>query len=128
MMNCRTARRAMDKLDAARDIALQHHLAGCDDCRKLKDALDAAGSMLKERHAGVVPDAAFAARIRARLHTEPAQVLGTAALRLLPVTAIILALLTWMAFTATPVTDTIVAKAPTEDVLAWVLEDLEDGS
>ena len=127
-MNCRTARRAMDRPEEFRGPDLERHLDECDGCRKLKDALDAAGSMLKDRHAGVVPDAAFATRIRARLHRDPAQVLGTAALRLLPVTAIILVLLTWMAFTATPVSDAVVTEAPTEDVLAWLLEAPEDGS
>ena len=127
-MNCRTAHRAMDRPEELRDAAFARHLDECEGCRKLKDALDATGSMLRARHAGVVPDAAFATRIRARLHREPAQVLGTAALRLLPVTAIILVLLTWMAFTATPVSDTVVTEAPTEDVLAWLLEAPEDGS
>jgi predicted anti-sigma-YlaC factor YlaD len=118
----------MDDPGVNRSDALGEHLAGCEDCRILKANLDAAGRMLRSRHAGVVPDGAFATRVRARLHREPVQVLGTAALRLLPVTVLLLLLISWLAFTATPQTEFGDSAAPTEDVLAWVLEDLEAGS
>ncbi|MBD3868819.1 MAG: hypothetical protein IFK94_11895 [Acidobacteria bacterium] len=127
-MNCRNARRAMDDPGNKRPDALSEHLAGCEDCRNLRAALDATGSMLRSRHAGVVPDGAFATRVRARLQREPAQVLAAAALRLLPVTVIILLLLSWLAFTATPQAEALQGEAPTEDVLAWVLEVPEEGS
>jgi len=127
-MNCRTARRAMDDPGNSREVDLTRHLAGCDDCRKLKAVLDEAGSMLRSRHAGVVPDATFATRVRARLHREPSQLLGMAALRLLPVTILILVVISWLAFTAAPQVEQVSSDAPTEDVLAWVLEDLEEGS
>ncbi len=127
-MNCRKARRAMDDPHINRSDALGEHLAGCEDCRTLQAGLDAAGRMLRSRHAGVTPDTGFATRVRARLHREPDLVLGTAALRVLPVTVIILLLISWLAFTATPRTDFGDSAAPTEDVLAWVLEDLEEGS
>ena len=127
-MNCRKARRAMDDPGNSRTADLAAHLAGCDDCRRLREALDETGSMLRSRHAGVLPDAAFATRVRARLRREPAQVLGTAALRLLPLTVLILMVLSWMAFTATPQVEQAGVDAPTEDVLVWVLEDPEEGS
>ena len=127
-MKCRTARRIMDDPGTVRNSGLQDHLGECADCRRVQDALDEAGAMLRSRHAGVVPDSAFATRVRARLHREPAAVLATAALRLLPVTVIILVLLSWLAFTAAPQTDAAGFDAPTDDVLAWVLEDLEEGS
>ena len=127
-MNCRNARRAMDNPGNASSDALSVHLAGCEDCRSLMAALDAASSMLRSRHAGVTPDTAFATRVRARLQREPAQQLATAALRMLPVTVIILLLLSWLAFTATPQVEALTDEAPTEDILAWVLEGPEEGS
>ncbi len=95
---------------------------------KLKAALEETRGALRSRHAGVVPDAGFAVRVRARLRHEPAELLGLAALRMLPVTLIILLLLSWLAFTGTPRVDTGSGDAPTDDVLAWVLEDGENGS
>ncbi len=127
-MKCRTARRAMDAPGTTRNADLNRHVAECDECRRLMAALSETSSMLRSRHAGVVPDAGFATRVRARLQREPAQVVGTAALRLLPVTVVILVLLSWLAFTATPQADTASGEAPTEDVLAWVLEVQEEGS
>ena len=127
-MNCRNARRAMDDPGVTRNEALSQHLAGCDDCRRIQAALHETGAMLRSRHAGVVPDAGFATRVRARLQREPTQQLATAALRLLPVTVIILLLLSWLAFTATPQAEALQGEAPTEDVLAWVLEGPEEGS
>ncbi len=127
-MNCRTARRVMDDPAAAPDAALTRHLAGCDACRRLNAALAETRGALRSRHAGVVPDAGFAVRVRARLRHEPAELLGLAALRMLPVTLIILLLLSWLAFTATPQVETGIGDAPTDDVLAWVLEGGEDGS
>jgi predicted anti-sigma-YlaC factor YlaD len=118
----------MDDPGVKSSAALSEHLADCEDCRNLKAALDATGSMLRSRHAGVVPDGAFATRVRARLQREPAQVLATAALRLLPVTVLLLLLISWLAFTATPQAEFGDSAAPTEDVLAWVLEGQEEGS
>ncbi len=90
---------------------------------------------LRSRHAGVTPDVHFAERVRARLRPEPAAMLGWAAFRVLPATFVILAVLTWMVFSSTPVDTGLQATAasstsasPTEDIFAWVLEDTENGS
>ena len=64
---------------------------------------------------------AFAARVVADL-PRPSPVLGWAALRLLPAaTALLLVLSAWVWFgTGTP--SEMVASAPTDDLVSWVLE------
>jgi len=99
------------------------------ELKKVRDAM-------RSHHAGVTPDAYFAERVRARLQPEPTAMLGWAAYRVLPATFVILAVLTWAAFSSTPVETNLQAgtgsessvAAPTEDFFAWLLEDTESGS
>lgn len=99
-----------------------------EDAERLETRLEQARRYFQEHHANVEPDAAFAQRVSARLERQPSELLGWAALRLLPATAALLAILAWFAFQSTPLTPTDVAgAAPTDDLLSWVLEDPENG-
>ena len=84
---------------------------------------DAMAPYLREHHGNVEPDAAFAARVAARLPQGSAEVLGWAASRLLPATLALALVLAWFALGAAPVQPTANEdSAPTDDLVGWVLE------
>ena len=75
---------------------------------------------LRGHHAGVEPDSGFASRVAARLEREPSQVLGRAALRLLPATAVLALVLAWLSLRQ--VAPPTAVFAPTENVLTWLVD------
>jgi hypothetical protein len=123
-MNCDTVQKTLIVESARRGVEIAEHLEGCAACSRFAERLAMAHETLETHHAGVRPDPAFAARVVANL-PEPSPVLGWAALRLLPAaTALLLVLSAWVWFgTDTP--SEMVAAAPTDDLVSWVLEDVE---
>lgn len=104
-----------------REIGL--HPAECAECARFAAKLAAAREALRDHHANVEPDAGFAARVAVRLRTDPAGDLGHAALRLLPATLMLLAVLAWIAFRSEPLP----ADPSPQDVLGWVVADSTGG-
>jgi len=102
---------------------LESHPEGCAECARFAARLAAAREALRGHHANVEPDAGFAARVAVRLRRDPAVDLGNAALRLLPVTLMLLAVLAWIAFRSEPLP----ADSSSEDVLGWVVADSTGG-
>lgn len=102
---------------------LRRHLEGCAACGRYAARLEAARALLREHHTEVEPDPGFAARVSARLHEAPAETLGWAALRLLPATMVLVLVLVWFAFSASPgASYANEDPAPTEDLFTWLLE------
>lgn len=90
-----------------------------------KDRMEAARRYFRQHHANVAPDTGFAGRVAARLTPEPAEILGWAALRLLPAMLALIFVLAWFAFhpSAATATESISPGTPvTEDPIAWVME------
>jgi len=109
-------------------MSIKNEHGSRDDAARLEARLEQARQYFRRHHANVEPDAAFTQRVSARLERQPSELLGWAALRLLPATAALLAILAWFAFQSTPLTQAAVAdNAPTDDLLSWVLEEPENG-
>ena len=101
------------------------HLEECAACRGYAERLTLARQALRDHHGNVEPDAGFSARVLARIPDGPTQVLGWAAVRLLPATLALALVLAWFAFQEVPQTTTTTtaeAPAPTEDLLSWVID------
>ena len=120
-MSCNRYRDVLTSAGGAPDRALERHLEACNACRRYARRLSAARTLLQEHHGGIEPDAAFAGRVAARLRTEPVDLLGQAALRLLPACLVLVLVLGWFALRTAPTPETTVV-APTDDLLTWVLE------
>lgn len=105
------------------------HAQSCRDCADYLARLDAARAALREHHAGVQPGAAFAPKVMAAVRARraaPAEVMGALALRFLPAAlALVLALGLW-ASQGLGSTEEAVVTAPSDDLLAWVLETTGD--
>lgn len=110
---------AADGTEVAGD--LRRHLESCPHCRQFAARAQAARDYLREHHAGVQPDPAFAARVTASLPDEPAGLLGWAALRVIPATLVLILVLGWFAVRA-PSTAAVADEqvAPTENLVALI--------
>ena len=105
-MRCAEARRlAMDNAARQDAAALASHLAGCADCRAFAAQLDEVRAGLRAHRFDHQPDPAFAARVTAAL-PGTTELLGWAALRLLPAALALALLCSWYGATRGPgVTD-----------------------
>jgi len=122
-----TCRQFRDHLTAERPDsqsgALQAHVESCAACRRYAARLEAARNLLRSHRTEVEPDPAFAARVSEQLREAPAEILGWAALRLLPATLVLVLVLAWCVFSAAPeATYANEDPSPTEDLFTWVLE------
>jgi anti-sigma factor RsiW len=125
-MNCEKVKKNLTEGLVPEGKTLEEHLNECTACARFAERLAIVHEALEDHHAGVRPDPAFAARVVARLPRQ-SPVLGWAALRLLPAaTALLLVLSAWV-FLATGTPTELVAAAPTDDLLSWVLENGETG-
>jgi len=79
----------------------------------------------ERHHANVEPDAGFADRVTSRLRSDPTEVLGWAALRLLPASVLLALVLGWASFRTEAWKETSVRQGADEDVIAWVLDGRE---
>lgn len=104
-MNCRRVRRVLERgcrSSAAEPDSVREHLASCDECHRLAVRLEQVRDALEVHHAAVQPPAGFSAAVLERIRLEDSRrdavdSLGWAALRLLPVAAVLTALISWSA-------------------------------
>ena len=89
-------------------------------CAALSFRLDEVRGALRRRHADASPDPRFATRVAGSVTDEAGHQLGWAALRLLPGTLALVALLSWFAWRSDVPPGPLPAPAPTEDLLNWV--------
>lgn len=117
-MNCRQFRK---RLPATADShELLRHLEGCEDCAKLAARLELARDLFREHRSEFAPDAGFTARVGAQMQVDSGSSLSWAALRVLPLTLALLALLTWFSWAAPH--PSVEVASPTDDLLGWVIE------
>lgn len=120
-MNCDKVQMILMDERVRRGPDVDEHLQECATCVRFAERLAIADEALEDHHARITPDPAFATRVVANL-PQPAPVLGWAALRLLPAaTALLLVLSAW-AWLGSETPSEIVASAPTDDLVSWVLE------
>ena len=98
------------------------HLEDCAPCGRFAARLRIARRVLEEHRVDVEPDAGFAARVAARLPQGPAEILGWAAARLIPVTLVLVLILGWFALRVEPAQAIAEETAPTDDLVSWVLD------
>lgn len=126
-MKCRDVRDQLTARPAAPAPGpLADHLAGCPACSRYAARLGLAREILRHHHAGVEPDGAFAARVMVRL-PRPAEMLGWAALRLMPAALALVVVLGWLCFARAPSPPALFVEAPTDDPLAWIAQPPEPG-
>ena len=113
----------LDSGEAALPRELGSHPESCAECARFATRLAAARAALRGHHANLEPDAGFAARVAAHARRDPADDLGHAALKLLPATLMLLAVLAWIAFRSEPQP----ADGSTQDVLGWLAADTTGG-
>jgi anti-sigma factor RsiW len=121
--SCREIRDRLETAEAgSRSRDVETHLDRCAACARFASRLDAVRDALAGHQADVRPDPGFATRVAARLRHDPADVLGWAAVRLLPATLVLLAALAWIAFSTTSTPGDLLAEGPTDDLLTWVVQ------
>jgi hypothetical protein len=91
----------------------------------LQERLEQFRLQLRRHHAGVEPDAGFAGRVMARLDRPAAELLGWAATKLLPATLALVLVLAWFALKTTPQNGSSPQASPTDEPLAWILNEGE---
>jgi hypothetical protein len=87
-----------------------------------------ARELFSDHHAGAEPDAGFAARVVAALPDSTSEVLGWAAIRLLPATLALALVLTLWALVVTPSPTSLVNQSADEDLWSWILSSPGGGS
>jgi hypothetical protein len=90
-----------------------------------EDRARQAAIYFERHHANVQPDAGFAGRVAARLQRDPAELLGWAALRLLPISILLALVLGWASIRTSPVQDAGANQTGDQDVIAWILDGRE---
>lgn len=126
---CREIRDRLESAEAQdRSREVEAHLESCAACARFASRLDAVRDTLAGHQATVEPDAGFAVRVTARLRNDPTDVLGWAAIRLLPATLVLLAALAWIAFQTTATPSDLLSESPTDDLLTWVVQNGNGGT
>ena len=101
---------------------------GCGD--KLEQRLREARLYFEHHHANAAPDAGFATRVAARLTSDPTETLGWAAVKLLPASLLLVAILGYVSLRMGAHSQTATAAPASggdDDVIAWVLASDEGG-
>lgn len=128
-MNCaQVQERLADARAETPSARLLEHLAECPECARFADRLHMAKELLRDHHAGAEPDAGFAARVVAALPDSTSEVLGWAAIRLLPATLALALVLTLWALVVTPSPVSLVNQSADEDLWSWILSSPGGGS
>jgi predicted anti-sigma-YlaC factor YlaD len=125
-VNCATARRLLSRAGSASpEQEVRDHLEGCESCRRFADGWATVAGELGNPLCEVQPDAAFAAKVVARLPAQ-AEPLAWAALRLFPAAAALALVLLGWCFAATPGPTELTASSSSSDPLVWVVGSQED--
>jgi hypothetical protein len=107
---------------------MRDHLDECPECARFAERLGLAEEILRDHHAGTEPDAGFAGRVVAALPTSSSDLLGWAAIRLLPATLALALVLTVWALAATPSPSSLLEQSGDEDLWSWILSSPGGGS
>ena len=123
-MTCNDVRKRLTAGDARGDEALRvgEHLGSCASCASYARRVQGVRRLFREHHAGLQPDPSFATRVARELRPEPQDLLAWAAVRMLPATAALLAVLIWLSVQTTTAPAALLDESPTDDLLSWVIE------
>jgi len=125
-MDCREAREQLTRsAGESQGAALREHVGACPECGRYRERSEAARDWFRQHQAEVEPNAGFAARVAARIDERPVDVLGWAAVRLLPATLVLVVVLGWLASGRSPDFASIDAGDSGDDLLTWVLDGSE---
>ena len=124
-MNCREARDQLMRTELPRTTSTTSHLDSCSECAEFAAKLDLAHAALRAHRGDHQPGPGFAHKVRESLPAG-ADLIGWAALRLLPATLALTLVLSAWCWLATPGPQALLEQSPTDDLLSWALE--EDGS
>lgn len=94
---------------------LAAHLKSCPRCARVARLAAAARARLRERGAAIEPDPGFPLRVVARL-PRPTEMLGWAALRVLPAALLLALALAWAGLTLPPSQDELLAAETSPDL------------
>ena len=103
------------------DAGVFEHLEECPACSRFAERMRLAEDLFHDHHAGIEPDAGFAGRVVAALPTSSSELLGWAAMRLLPATLALALVLTVWALAATPSPTSLVQESVEGDLWSWIL-------
>jgi hypothetical protein len=92
------------------------HLSSCRSCAAFAARIAAVRLTLRDSSSEIASDAAFPARVLARLPRGP-ELLGWAALRALPAALLLALTLAWMSSFEPPAVDTLLSAEPSADLL-----------
>ena len=128
-MNCAQVRKLLtEERTNAPSIGIRDHLEKCPECARFAERLELAEGILRDHHAGSEPDAGFAVRVVAALPTSSSDLLGWAAIRLLPATLALALVLTVWALAATPSPTALLEQSAEEDLWSWIMGSPGGGS
>jgi len=126
-MTCARIRQSLMQPDGRQPAAA--HLRRCAACRSFAERLQTTRQGLRRHHAGIEPDAAFAARVGRQLANDTPTYVGRTALHLLPLSAAVLLLLFLISTQTTPTVEPAATITTTEDAyVTWVLAADEENS
>jgi hypothetical protein len=122
-MDCAQVRTKLTNQQAdTPEAGVLEHLEECSGCSRFAERLRLAEDLLHNHHSGIEPDAGFAGRVVAALPTSSSDVLGWAAIRLLPATLALALVLTVWALAVTPSPTSLVEQAVGDDLWSWILD------
>ncbi len=125
-MNCRQARKLLTHSMGANAQA-RRHAASCGACSRFATRLKEIDRALVAPRSEISPPPGFARRVRSRL-APTEDLIGWAALRLLPATLAVVLLLSWLNLRGESVQNA-AAENPTDAVVSWMLDlNVGDGS
>ena len=121
-MSCRTLRRALDERGAlaATDPRFANHLAGCAECRAVVARFEAARDLLATPKEELAPPPGFAQRVVVSLPRR-AELLGWAALRLLPVSLALAVVAGYLVATTPAPFDLPPGSGSDAELLVWLV-------
>ncbi len=129
-MNCQHVRKFLTSQGSPVEPEAAQHLRNCASCRRFAERMDAVRRELRRHQTVVEPDGSFSARVLDRLAAQPSppatELLGWAALRLLPVTLMLALLLGGWSLISGPNPETLLTSVD-QDPLAWVLNEEAGG-
>lgn len=121
-MSCREIRDQLMQNEQDLPEGVTAHLSSCPDCAGFAEKMHLARAAFRAHRSDHVPGPGFAYGVRAALPGR-ADLLGWAALRLLPATLALTLVLSAWCWVATPGPQALLEQSPTDDLLGWVLED-----
>ena len=122
-MKCARIRRCL-AAGQATHRSVRQHLEDCADCTSFAARLGDVEQALREHRSQVIPPAGFAATVQQRL-PQGNDLIGWAALRILPATLGLVLLLSWLTLRQESTVENLDTD-PTDALVSWMLDPTAD--